>query len=393
VRTLSIRFKLVFAIFPLLLVAGGGLLFSVHERSIAVASKEALEAGARLYADLEAADIEKLSATLDALSEIEGLKRSFVARDRSALAAQAVPLFEQLEERYRITHWYFLEPEPSRKCFLRVHKPGLFGDKVERATLSKAIFSRRIGAGKEVGKTAFALRVVKPYTDGGRIVGYMELGEEMDHFLARMKELTGDDYALLLSKKHLDEGEWAALRERTGRRNDWGDLSESVVVDATVSDPELVQWTGTPEALLARGEVLAEVTRQNHTLMRGVHPVMDAAGRAVGALLVFHDITEIHDGMIAGRLGSVGIIVGLLMFAALILLALVERLVFRRLRRVTQRLEEASRRIAAGDYSAGDEVVSVADDEVGQFEAFVGRFLESIRDTVRALEARNRKPG
>ncbi len=65
---------------------------------------------------------------------------------------------------------------------------------VDRATLTKAIETKGLGAGKELGKTAFALRVVRPwFGQDGKLLGYLELGEEIDHFLGRMKAQTGDD--------------------------------------------------------------------------------------------------------------------------------------------------------------------------------------------------------
>ncbi len=386
-RTWSIRAKAVVLVFPLLLVAGGALLSWVHERSVRIAARESLASGARLYTDLETADVEKLSSTLRALGEVEALRRAFRDRDRERLLALARPVFEDLERRFRVTHWYFTEAEPKRTVFLRVHKPEVRDDVVNRATLLGAVATKQVASGKELGKTAFALRVVQPWYEDGKLLGYLELGEEIDHFLARMRQLTGDHYGLLLAKRHLDGGEWSALRARTGQRNDWDDRRETVLANAT-GEGDLVEAPRDPESLPDEGVLLAEVSRGKRTYVRGAFPVRDAVGKKVGTLFVLHDITAMRDAMLSGRVGSIAAIAAAFVAVCGLLLLFLDRLVFRRVRKLMARLEDASTRLAGGDYSVVDEIGPAPSDEIGRFEAFFGRFLRLVASMLQELESR-----
>ncbi len=204
------------------------------------------------YAELERNEVEKLSQAVDRLAKDDALLAPFIARDREKVLATAKPIFEKLKTERGVTHWYFIEKEPARTCFLRVHAPSLHGDVIERATLSQAIATHQIGFGKELGKTAFALRVVKPVSSGGKLVGYMELGEEIDHFFGRMKAQTGDDFGLLVDKARIDRKELARIRHD----DRWEERPDVVLIESTMWDDKHIDLGGPLKGLTDDGTVV-----------------------------------------------------------------------------------------------------------------------------------------
>ncbi|HET8540142.1 MAG TPA: cache domain-containing protein [Anaeromyxobacter sp.] len=250
------------------------------------AQKKAVGRGAAAFAKLEKMRVDLLSKELDRLVADPALVGPFLARDREKLLAAAKPIFEKLETVDQITHLYFIDPEPARTCFLRVHKPEQFGDVVDRETLRAAIATRKIGFGKELGRTAFALRVVKPIRSGGKIVGYMELAEEIDHFFERMRQLTGDDFGLLVDKQHVDRAELARVR------NDdrWDERPEVVLVNSTMWDEKRIQLPVPLAALPADGAYAGSWKAEGRTYVGGAFPVKSASGHVVGALFVRHQV-------------------------------------------------------------------------------------------------------
>ncbi|HEX9399530.1 MAG TPA: cache domain-containing protein [Anaeromyxobacter sp.] len=386
---MSIRAKLIVAIFAsmvALALATGTFVRSAGERNVRISAEQAISSAGEAFAAMERADVEKLDATLGALSAHPGLSEAFAARDRPRLLSVAAPIFEELEAQHDITHFYFLEPEPSRTCFLRVHRPEQFGDVVTRATLTRAIASGALGAGKELGQTAFALRVVRPwYGRDRRLLGYVELGEEIDHFLVRMKAQTGDEYGLLVEKAFLDERAWAATRE--GRRNNWDDRPRTVVVDTTTPDEAIIDFEGDLSSVPERGLLLEEDEHDGRTFVRGIVPVKDAAGRRVGGLFVRHDISALHASSLEARRGIYLVLLAVAAVLAALLVRLVNGLVFRRLDRMVATMEGLSARLAAGDY----DVVApraTANDEIGRFEEFLGRFLQVVAGILKQLRRR-----
>ncbi len=250
------------------------------------AARAAVRRAASTYAELERVDVEMLGRELDALIADPQLVALFRARDREKLLKAAQPRFAELKARRNITHWYFLDAEPARTCFLRVHAPALHGDVIQRETLSQAIATKRIGHGKELGKTAFALRVVKPVRSGGTLLGYMELGEEIDHFLGRMKAVTGDDFGLLVDKARIDRKELARVRGE----DRWDERRDVVLVESTLADARQVD-IGVPLVQLGEdGHVLGAWREGASSYASGAFPVRDAANRVVGALFVRHRV-------------------------------------------------------------------------------------------------------
>jgi HAMP domain-containing protein len=281
---------------------------------------------------------------------------------------------------------YFLEPEPSRKVFLRVHRPEQHGDVVHRATLSRAIDTLAFGGGKELGQTAFALRVVRPwYGRDGSLVGFAELAEEIDHFVARLKQQTGDDYGLLVEKVFLDKQAWA--RSRAGRRNNWDDRPRSVVVNTTTADEAIIAFDGDLSSVPDGGMLLGEEERAGRIYARGIVAVKDAAGRRVGGLFVLHDVTRLHAGVAEALRGVYFVLAALAAVLAMLLVVLVDRVVLRRLGRMRRELEVLTGRFAVGDLEVRVPQAT-GRDEVGRFEQALGAF---VAKTVALLKEQGRK--
>jgi hypothetical protein len=389
---MSIRTKLVVAIgasMVALALFTAALVRGASERNAQLAAEQAVASAAQALASAERADVEKLDATLRALSAHPGLVEAFTARDRERLLATATPVFSALRAEHDVTHLYFIEPEPSRTCFLRVHRPEQFGDTVERATLDEAIAGKGRGAGKELGKTAFALRVVRPwFRADGKLLGYLELGEEMNHFLGRMKLQTGDDYGLLVDRAFVDERGWP--RALDDPRNAWP-KRRTVVVDSTTLDDGVAQLDDDVVAIPAAGRLLGEEQRNGRVFVRGVVPVDDAGGRRVGALLVRRDVTVLHGSMLAVRRGMYVALGAAAAVLGMLLLGLTNRLMFQRLERMAGAMRQLSTRLAGGDYDVVAPRAS-GDDELGRFEESFGRFLQTVTGLLKEL-SRNKKAG
>jgi HAMP domain-containing protein len=382
----SVKTKIVVAVVAVLAVAAAGAAGVIHfasEMNLRAVATDALHAAGATFAAIERAEIEKLDATLAAIAANPELSDAFSAGDRAGLLARAAPLFERLRRDHDVTHWYF--HDLARRCFLRVHGPAAFGDAVDRPTLAHAAATGDRGAGKELGQTAFALRVVRPWVVRGERIGYLELGEEIDHFLARLHAQTGDGYALLVDRRLVDAALWA--KARPGGRERPEDAGERVVVERTVDDVSLVRWDGEVAALPARGALLGSVERGGRILARGVVPVTDAAGERVGALVVVHDVTELRTRTVRTRTAVVVTLTACAALLAGILLLVIQRLVFTRLERMIAQMEDLSARLAGGDYDVAAPPAGPPD-EIGRFEEFFGRFLTVIAGLLKELTRR-----
>lgn len=338
---LSVESKFVLALLALGALsgaAGAELVSRAFEERVEAVGSTVLTGANEAFRAQQAAEVEKLGATLDALLASRELRAAFVKRDREGLQRLAAPVLEVLRDRDHVTHWYFHEPGPDRRVFLRVHKPELFGDSVARITLRRAAETGEQGAGLELGRTAFALRVVRPWIVDGQLLGYMELAEEVTRFLATMKDRTGDEYGLLIQKRFIDEKTWAAVLGP--RANTWNARPDVLVVDAADFTDGIAQFDGDVERLPETGRFLGETERSGRAFIRGAFPITDAAGHRVAALFVVHDFTAHHAAVRGGRKQAFEILLLLALTTTVTTVVLARQLVFSRLAELRARLEE-----------------------------------------------------
>jgi len=374
---LSIRLKLILPLvigLGLIAVATAVLMRFVHQKAVDQAAQHEVEQAQAALRSQEAAEIDRLSALAETLTGDESLGELLERRDRAGLLAEAGPLFRQLRDAHGITHMYFHDVEPARGVILRVHRPALFGDVVRRETFRKAVETGQEAAGRELGRTAFAVRVVRPWHRGGRLVGYLELGTDVHTFLARLKGVTGDDYGMLLDKRQLEPAAWAAM---TGHPERWDDRPELLAITTTSGDEALLGALGRVEDLPGSPRMLERRAQGARTLVRGSFPLRGTGGEVIGAVVLVHDITPLLTGVDELRVRVVVLVVLLAAALAALVTFLLETLVFERLQRMSTALERLPERLAKGEYQPV-EASPRADDELGRVEAFLDRAIASI---------------
>ncbi len=108
--------------------------YRMHIKMLNEASNRSLEYSIEDFNHLKESEIKTLSITLEALLENEEIRSIYQEGDREKLYDYTFPFFEKIKEKYGITHWYFINPEPESTSFLRVHNFEIFGDRVNRST-------------------------------------------------------------------------------------------------------------------------------------------------------------------------------------------------------------------------------------------------------------------
>ena len=148
-------------------------------------------------------DAELMDGLIDFIKTDERLKAAWIAKDREALLDAAAPMLKDLGSKYRITHFYFHEPDGVN--FLRVHQPPRYGDLIKRYTLVEATEMQGPAFGIELGPLGtFTLRVVHPWSIDGKSVGFIELGEEIEHitpYIKRMLHIRSEEHTSELQSR------------------------------------------------------------------------------------------------------------------------------------------------------------------------------------------------
>lgn len=234
-------------------------------------------------------EVEVLSSALEFLKNDETLRHSLVSRDKDGAMRYASPIFERLSSQFRITHFYLLTPE--RRTFLRVHEPDRHGDIIGRYTAMQAEKTGKPASGVELGPLGtFTLRVVYPLHDAKGLIGYLELGEEIEHVVSRVRTSLGLDLSIAIDKRFLSRKDWDRGMQMLGRPAEWNRLASVVETYSSLKVP-----TETMEHMLRSasgrdgGLGYAIGDRQYYAM---AHPLTDAGNREVGKLLILRDMTK-----------------------------------------------------------------------------------------------------
>jgi two-component system sensor histidine kinase/response regulator len=288
---------------------------------------------ADLAADLADADrdlrvtLAQQTVTLAAVAEIIAADPTVQRALREGAAERLLstwqPEFETLREKQRITHLKFLTRE--RDCLLRVHEPGRTGDRDSRFVTLEAERTGALAAGITMGQAGnphdlpvLTLRVVQPVGVGSERVGYVELGREVEDLLSSLPLRSGAMMAVVMPKVNLDRAWWEAGMRRLGRVPEWDRLPHSVVTHSPRGrlPDAFANWADQAAAGLADGTAGRTITHDGHPWQPAVLPLRDAAGKAVGALLVITDISH-HQAALRHLLtlagGGIGLLLALLL--------------------------------------------------------------------------------
>lgn len=374
-----IRTKVLLALFACLVVGVGGILTLMQysfTRNAGALAVESITGSQRLFTILEAREISKMSAVGEMLNADIEVQDAFAAKDRARLLALTGPMYLELKNQ-GITNWMFHTPGPEMSVFLRLHNPTKFGDHLNRYLDKEVQRTQAPVVGNELAKAGFAVRIIRPISDvQGKVLGYVEFGEELGQFIHTMKEQTGDDYGLLLSKQYVDRQFWADSNAVWKRRDNWDDNPKFVVADKTTASESIIQFDGDLGAVQANGSVLERFHDGDSVFVRGIFPIHDAAGNTVGAMFVVRNISATYVAMRRTRNILVLVTVLTLSLGILLVLRLLDSLVFKRLNRIIT----IATRVVGGDYQSSIQVSS--DDEVGQIELLFEQFRSVFVDVL-----------
>ena len=217
------------------------------------------------------------------------LQRAMAAGDRKALLALAEPRYRKLHAEFGISHWYFISPD--RRVLLRVHDPAQGGDEIRRRTVLDAEHTGKSASGLELGMTGtLTLRHVIPWYVGRTLIGYLEMGIEVDWFAQRIKQLLSVDVVGAVHKRYTTEAAFAAGKRAFGFPGNWQDLPDIAVVSQTVDAfPSALR---DPWRQLAEGGYpgIFEVRAPGHIWSAGFLPVADVEGRPVASLAILREV-------------------------------------------------------------------------------------------------------
>ncbi|MFL0803521.1 MAG: EAL domain-containing protein [Agarilytica sp.] len=243
------------------------------------------------FADALKVEAKHLEAFIYLIQKNPALDALFLKQDRGALVNETTKLFSDLKREHRVTHFYFMDTDGE--VFLRVHSPQKYGDQIKRKTFVEAKRTGEIASGIEFGTLGqFVLRVVLPWKVDGQIIGYIELGEEIDHILDALAYNNNFGLVLAVDKEFivnhgLLESDYFKIRK----------------VDFNQGDTELLVYRTIKSISRELREAVSNfseigprfVLDGDRTFIFSQVPIADVGGELVGSLSYVVDETEMMD--------------------------------------------------------------------------------------------------
>ncbi|MES9857326.1 MAG: diguanylate cyclase [Sedimenticola sp.] len=259
-----------------------------------------------LLEHLVASEAKMLTSAIHTIEMFDQLVEPFLSGDRSRLYDTAEGLYRTLRQQHQVTHFYFHNLDQTN--YLRVHSPSRHGDLIERYTMKTTAATKATSTGLELGPLGtFTLRVVKPWIHESNIIGYLELGLEIDHLFTQLHDMTGINVAVQFNKEFLNKRQWNESLKFLGQGEAWGRYPEHLLLDSHGEiKEEWLKASGMPQynyySTLTEDKVAQSF------------PLVDAYGRKIGRVIMGIDTAILRgETLFMVTLGILTIFSGLLM--------------------------------------------------------------------------------
>ena len=340
----------------------------------------------RLFESILHAEQEGLRQAIAGFSRLELFRAPLAAKNREGLLAVAAPVFAELKARHNITHMYFIAPDGT--VLLRVHRPEQFGDRLTRATFLQAAATQEPASGLEMGRNFFSLRCVAPVYAHGKLLGYLELAEEIDHIFAQMKYITGNDVCLFLPEDYIKRYNPGLPMAQQG--------PFSIFYP---TDPQMpMELDKTVTGLLAQGLgefVVKTVDVRGNTHIVGVGPIKDAFGGTAGVLFSRQNVSMLYALIWRGVFFSLAVFTTILVVGNILLFLSMEKslTLFRSLRDHIQSVTRTWDLERNLEVSTNDEIGELANDfnqmqgEIRKLKSVLERRAQELTMSNQELES------
>jgi signal transduction histidine kinase len=294
-KTLAIRTKVLVPLGIVMLFLISALIFTEYKvefRNLDEQYQNYFVSAERLFTSEIDKEAVLIAGLANILSNQPELQNTFQNRDRDGLLAAALPDLNDLSSHYSVTHLYFHDLDKT--CFLRIHKPSKYGDSVKRHMLDEAIESGQYHYGMELGRFGtYTLRLVYPWRVDDKVIGYLELGKEIQRITPSLKSILNVDVALLINKRFVTRDGWEQGLQMMERAGDWNQFSDFVMIDQTRSDlmTEFVQHGVSEYSDESDIDAIRYHRTGKRTSVSGSFELEDAIGNKVGTLFILKDAT------------------------------------------------------------------------------------------------------
>ena len=208
-------------------------LYSLEHEHLRQQSEDIRSALIQTYASNSNLNQKKFAGLIDMFAHDKEIISYFKKGDRESLYQHSKKIFKNLIRSFNISHFYF--HLPNKEVFLRVHNSIKYSDFIARYTLEQASISQKVFAGLELGLfNSLTFRVVKPWVINGELLGYIELGEDINHMASSLLELLPVSQVAITIDKNLGSNpKYQKWYEFLKEKKQFDDSNSMIIADST----------------------------------------------------------------------------------------------------------------------------------------------------------------
>lgn len=174
--------------------------------------------------------------------------------------------------------------------------------------------------GVEIGPLGtFTLRVVEPVLSDGELVGYIEMGKEIEDALVLLEEKYSQNIAVVLKKEELERNSWEEGMKMLERDYDWNQLESNVFIYSSFDklSKEVLTWIDLKEEDYDRKINIENFSFDKKEWRTFSFPFFDASSKEVGRFIAMIDLTDYM--VYFQRIILLGTVFGLIIFLIMVI--------------------------------------------------------------------------
>lgn len=216
------------------------------------------------------------------------VQQAVKSKDAQTLQRVWGPIFNKLQKECKLTHFSF--SDSSRVRLISSHARLPLGEVIQSLPAQEAHKTGKMAWGLEIGHLSdLSLRVIVPISDGQGIVGYVNLGKEIDDIFDDVHVFSGNRLAVVVRKEFLDRG---LLEQQADRDIRWNSMHNGVVVHSCPGSlVEPFRRIADEVIISPRNHQVHETTFDGNYYLTSSIGLEIASGETVGRILVIRDMT------------------------------------------------------------------------------------------------------
>lgn len=336
----------------------------------------------------EKAEVQMLSAVSAMIASGQTTMQLFLEKNREGLYQHILPTFVSNQEQFSVNLMEFYLP--NRTNFLRMQAKDSYGGKNIHDSLFNRIEStKQETSGFDFESNDLAMRLIVPYMNQNKLIGYIETGESISHLIVELKVRTNDDFAVFLDKSIISKSDLSAIKN-SPKVKDFIETQGHIEIANTGKNNVFKNCfnNGVEKKVQIKGATIIEQQLKDNggKYACAALDIKDIDGKHLGLLLAVLDITP----FINATNYNIRIILGSSIIFFIIFFLIINYFIRHQVTNPLMELNELTGEISQGNL---DKKIDIKrNDEIGQlatsFNSMVGKLKQSYQNLEQKIKTR-----